>query len=171
MSRFADQQSTMEIQNTEPLHSFCTFQVDSTLYGIAVDVVQEVIRSRQTTRVPLAPKGAERLMNLRGEIVCTLNLREVLGLPTKASVSPAPTGGERPDCGDANRHMNVVIRSDKGLVSLIVDEIGDVVTVADNQSEPIPGSAGARANDLLRGAFQLDGRLLLILDADRVAAA
>ncbi|MCA9135910.1 MAG: purine-binding chemotaxis protein CheW [Planctomycetales bacterium] len=161
----------MESPEEKSQQSFCTFQVDGFWYGIEVDRVQEVIRTRPTTRVPLAPNGVRGLMNLRGKIVCALDLRDMLGLTALHARSESKDAVVQPECEFASRQMNVVIRSGVDLISLIVDEIGDVVRVTNDGYEPVPGSAGSNSASLLHGAFKLQERLLLILDADRVAAA
>jgi purine-binding chemotaxis protein CheW len=64
--------------------------------------------------------------------------------------------------------MNVVVRSDDGGISLLVDEIGDVVEVSDSSFEPVPATVQVSARELLRGVFKLERKLLLQLDADRL---
>ncbi len=95
--------------------AYCTFRVSELLFGVAVRQVQEVLRSQRTTRVPLAPFSVHGLMNLRGQIVSAIDLRKQLGLESLSE-----------DQSDA---MNVVIRTDDGPTSLMVDEIGDVIEV------------------------------------------
>ena len=63
--------------------------------------------------------------------------------------------------------MNVVVRTEDGPVSLLVDRIGDVVEVADEWFERPPETLQGSARDLITGAFKLDGQLLLVLDMDR----
>ncbi|MBN9521492.1 chemotaxis protein CheW [bacterium] len=92
------------------------------------------------------------LINLRGQIVTALDLRRRLDLP------------DRPD-GDPP--VNVVVRTDDGAVSLLVDEIGDVLDVPEAAFERSPETLAGPARGLIRGAYKLDGRLLLILDTDR----
>ena len=130
----------------------CTFTVDDLMLGVEVTQVQEVIRSQTMTRVPLASRVIHGLINLRGQIVTALDLRRRLDLP------------DRPD-GDAP--VNVVVRTDDGAVSLLVDEIGDVLDVPEGAFERPPETLAGPARDLIRGAYKLDGRLLLILDTDR----
>ncbi|MEO1614901.1 MAG: chemotaxis protein CheW [Planctomycetota bacterium] len=134
------------------MKSYCTFRVDDLLFGVEVREVQEVIRSHPTTSIPLAPALVSGLMNLRGQIVSALDLRHALGLPSE----------ENTDL------MNVVIRSSEGPISLLVNEIGDVVEVEDTRYEPLPETLQSEQRELLRGAFKLDDRLLLILDTARV---
>lgn len=133
--------------------SYCTFRVDELLFGVAVLQVQEVIRTQPTTRVPLAPSVVHGLMNLRGQIVSALDLRQRLGL------SPRP---------DNEKVMNVVIRSSDGPVSLLVDEIGEVVEVDKTRSEPPPETLQGEHRDLILGVYKLHDELLLIVDIDRV---
>ena len=91
---------------------FSTFLVNGLFFGVDVRHVQEVIRYQEMTRVPLAPAMVQGLINLRGQIVTAIDLRRRLELaPRPADQLP----------------MNVVVRTDDGAVSLLVDEIGDVV--------------------------------------------
>jgi len=131
---------------------YCTFFVDALFCGVEVMKVQEVIRCQAMTRVPLAPRVVRGLINLRGQIVTAIDLRRRLEL------------SERPD--DA-LPTNVVVRTDDGAVSLLVDEIGDVVEVDDDTFERPPETLQGVARELIRGAYKLDGRLLLILDTER----
>ena len=63
--------------------------------------------------------------------------------------------------------MNVVVRSDDGAVSLLVDEIGDVVEVEDVNYEEPPETLRGVARELIRGVYKLRERLLLILDTEK----
>jgi purine-binding chemotaxis protein CheW len=133
-------------------HQYCTFFLDGHYFGIDVLKVQEIIRFQQMTRVPLAPPVVRGLINLRGQIVMGIDLRRRLGLQ---------------DRGNHELPVNVVVQTDDGPVSLFVDEIGDVVSVSDKQFETPPQTMRGEARELVRGAYKLPERLLLILDADR----
>lgn len=135
-----------------PTQQFCTFHVDNLFLGIAVQQVQEVFRFQQMTRVPLAPSAVHGLINLRGQIVTTIDLRTRLGLP------------ERP----ANRApMNVVVRSDDGAITLLVDEIGDVQEVHADTFERPPETLKGELRSLILGTYKLPDRLLLVLDTNQ----
>ena len=131
----------------------CTFRLDGHTFGIDVLRVQEIIRHQETTRVPLAPDAVRGLINLRGQIVTAIDLRRRLNLPERS-------GGTQP--------VNVVVQTDDGAVSLLVDEIGDVATVTDVAFEPPPNTLRGPAREMIRGAYKLDGRLLLLLDSEKV---
>ena len=134
---------------------FCTFFVDGLYFGVDVQKVQEVIRYQNMTRVSLAPREVRGLINLRGQIVTAVDLRRRLSL------------SERPE---DQLPMNVVVRNDDGVVSLLVDEIGDVLDVDEDTFEPPPETLDGIARELIRGAYKLEGRLLLELDTDRTIA-
>lgn len=131
---------------------FATFYLDKLLFGVEVEKVQEVIRYQEMTRVPLAQSVVTGLINLRGQIVTALDLRRRLEFT------------ERP----AERlPMNVVVRNGEEAVSLLVDEIGDVLEVEDETFEAPPETLQGVARELIRGAYKLKDRLLLILDTEK----
>ena len=131
---------------------FATFFLNGMFFGVEVRKVQEVIRYQEMTRVPIAPAMLQGLINLRGQIIAAIDLRRRLEMPPRAE-------GQLP--------MNVVVRTDDGAVSLLVDEIGDVVTIQDDTYERLPETLTGVARDLVRGVYKLKERLLLILDTER----
>jgi purine-binding chemotaxis protein CheW len=116
--------------------------------------VQEVIRYQEMTRVPLAPAVIRGLINLRGQIVMALDLRRRFALEDRPA-SELPT--------------NVVIRTDDGAVSLLVDEIGDVLEVDEGSFEHPPETM-RQARELVRGVYKLPEHLLLVLDTARAVS-
>jgi len=131
---------------------FCTFYLDGLFFGVEVEKVQEVIRHQSMTRVPLAPKLIGGLINLRGQIVTAIDLRLRLGLR-----------GRAPD----QLPMNVVVGSDEGAISLLVDEIGDVVEVSDENFEAPPDTLQGEARQLIRGVYKLQSGLLHVLQLEK----
>jgi purine-binding chemotaxis protein CheW len=131
---------------------FCTFYLDKLLFGVELKGVQEVIRSLDMTKVPLAPAVVRGLINLRGQIVTAVDLRRRLEL------EPSPAG---------KLAMNVVVRSEDGAVSLLVDEIGDVVEVEEDSFEPPPETLRGSVRTMILGVHKLNGRLLHVLDIEK----
>jgi purine-binding chemotaxis protein CheW len=131
---------------------FCTFYLDKLLFGVELKGVQEVIRSLDITKVPLAPRVVSGLMNLRGQIVTALDLR------LRLELEPRPAG---------MRPMNVVVRSDDGAISLLVDEIGDVVEVEEDTFERPPETLRGTVRSVITGVHKLNDRLLLVLDTNK----
>lgn len=133
-----------------------TFTLDDRTYGVGVGAVQEVLRGLPRTRIPLAPRTLAGLINLRGQVLSAVDLRERLELPTRQE--------------DAEP-MLVVIRVAGEPVALLVDSIGSVVDVDETQFEPPPDTLTGRSRELILGAYKLDSRLLLALDVARAVAA
>ena len=136
-----------------PQIQYCAFEVVDLLVGIDVQLVQEVLREQDMAFVPLAPSGVRGLINLRGQIVTALDLRSRLGL------SPRPTGVKA---------MNAVIRHGDEVVSLLVDRTRDVVEPPADRFEAVPPTVSQRIREMCTGTYKLEGRLLLILDTERV---
>lgn len=131
---------------------YCTFWVDGQHFGLSVEHVQEVLRYQQMTVVPCAPSAVLGLINLRGQIVTALDLRCRLGLP------PRPEGV---------LPMNVIVRSRGEVVSLLVDDIGDVMDAGGLVLQPTPPNLPATVQDVVSGVVPLADSILLVVDADR----
>lgn len=129
-----------------------TFELAGHLFGVNVDRVQEVIRNQTTTRVPLSPPAIGGLINLRGQVVTAVDLRERLGLPS---------------AGPDHLPMNVVVRTSDGPVSLLVDVIGEVIEANDEFFESPPETLSGPGRELVLGVHKLRDRLVLVLDVDR----
>jgi len=139
---------------TTPTSQYCTFWVDGLFFGVAVSEVQEVLRYQELTAVPSGPEAVHGLINLRGQIVTALDLRCRLGLP------PRPEGA---------LPMNVIVRSRGEVVSLLVDDIGDVIDTGDLALESAPANVPSIVQDAVVGVLALPDAILLVLDADRAA--
>lgn len=134
---------------------YVTFQVADCLYGVDVTHVQEVLRPQPRTPSPLAPPTVAGLVNLRGQVVLAVDLRERLMLPAR----------------DGDEPMMVVVRVGAETVSLLVDHIGEVVTVGPETFAEPPETLPVAMRQVVRGAHRLPGTLLLVLDVGQAAAA
>lgn len=132
--------------------SFATFYIDHYLFGIEVRQVQEILRPLKVTHVPLAPNACNGLINLRGNIVLAVPFRTLLGLPAR----------EESQC------MNIVMRHQDEFYSLQVDSVGDVITPDQEGFEAPPETMPQEYRKLLRGAYRLENRILMVLDLDIV---
>jgi purine-binding chemotaxis protein CheW len=131
---------------------YCTFRLDGHLFGIPVDTVQEVLLQQSMALVPLAPPEVAGLLNLHGQIVVTIDLRVRLGLPARPDGSPT---------------VSVVVRTHEGTVSLVVDQIGDVLEPVDEMFEPVPETVPAAVRSVVDHVCKLAGELMLVLDTER----
>ncbi len=134
-------------------HHFASCLVDDLFFGIEIEKVQEVAVGAEITPVPLSSPLVRGLLNLRGHIVTAIDLRRCLQL------------SERP----ADRQpVSLILRTDGAWVCLLVDGVGDVLEVNDDDFEFPPETLRGRSREFIRGAYKLDGSLLLALDTERV---
>jgi len=128
---------------------YCTLRAGDLYLGIDVEKIQEVLRDTSITPVPLAHSAIRGLINLRGQIVTAIDLRQRLGL------EPAdPTKGI----------STMVLGTDDEPLALVVDSVGDVVHVDEDSFEPPPDTLKGEARRMILGAHKLDRELLLVLN-------
>jgi purine-binding chemotaxis protein CheW len=147
--------SGAEAVSTDDIRQFTTFHVENLYFGVDVLKVQEVMRHQGMTGVPLAPAVVKGLINLRGQIVTAIDMRCRLGLPPRD-----------PGC----QLTNIVVRYGDEAISLLVDEIGDVLQVGADKFERRPDNLDPRMRDLISGVYKLNSRLLLVLDIAQAVA-
>lgn len=132
---------------------FITMIVGEQLFGLPVLIVQDVLGSQKITRIPLAPSEVAGSLNLRGRIVTAIDLRRRLALP--------PMEGE-------NRNMSIVVDHHGELYSLIIDSVGEVLSVPQDRFERNPSTLDPRWASVAAGIYRLDDRLLVVLDVEQV---
>ncbi|MFP4514332.1 MAG: chemotaxis protein CheW [Acidimicrobiales bacterium] len=134
-----------------------TFRLAGLRFGIDAGDVREALQGQPLTVVPHAPAEISGLMNLRGEVVVALDLRTRLHLPMSAEPDSS-----RPPL------MNLVVTVGSEPVSLLVDEIDDVIAFDAGDIERVPDTVDPHLTSFLAGVHQQPDGLLLILDLARV---
>jgi purine-binding chemotaxis protein CheW len=132
---------------------WATFFLASEQFAVPVEDVQEVLLSQPLTPVPLAPEQIVGLLNLRGAIMPAVDLRTRLGFERVAS---SPT------------QKFLVLKTTEGLVSIVVDDIGDVFELAGEGWRPVPDTLEATHRQAVFGIFPMDGQMLLGLNTRAV---
>ncbi|MAF91726.1 MAG: chemotaxis protein CheW [Bdellovibrionota bacterium] len=140
-----------EVLNTENVQ-YCTFQIGEDFFGVDVLKVQEVIKPLQLTEIPKSDEVVCGLMNLRGNIVTQISLRRLFGLQEN----------------EDNEHMNVIVNTSDGLLSLKVDQIDDVQSLNMSSFETTPDTLDVKIRKYVKGIHKLDGRLLVVLDLEEI---
>ena len=132
---------------------FVTMRVGEQLFGISVLAVQDVMRHQQIAPIPLAAKVIAGSLNVRGRIVTAIDMRKRLGLAARDSVEAG---------------MLVVVDYQHELFALMVDAVGDVLSLSMNRMEKVPANMDAGWRSVAVGVFKLDSELLVILDVSSV---
>jgi purine-binding chemotaxis protein CheW len=139
--------------SAEGQHDFVSFTVAGQLLGIPVLKVQDVLGPQRITRIPLAPKEVAGSLNLRGRIVTAIDLRLRLGL-------------DRREQGQTS--MSIVVEHHGELYSLIVDSVGEVLSLDAGAYERNPPTLDPRWRDFSDGIYRLNGSLLVVLDVSQL---
>lgn len=135
------------------LQEFVTFKIENQMFGISVLQVQDILRPTDIAFIPLAPPEVRGSINLRGRIVTVIDVRIRLGL--------APIGKE-------DNIMGVTIESENELYTLLVDEIGEVLSLDPKTQDKVPGTLGENWREFALSIFQLEQELMIVLDVDQL---
>ena len=141
-------------QKNEALVEVCSVRVGKTLFGLPIQHILEIIGSAHPQPIPLAPGFVGGLVHYRGDVLTTVTLRYLLDLP--------PLEG---------RQDILVLESAGSCFGLLVDSVGEVLTVSAVDYEPNPSILDERRRALLAGAYKLKDSLLVMLDPERLDPA
>jgi purine-binding chemotaxis protein CheW len=135
------------------LVQFSTFWLVDELFGVDALRVQEILSYQEISPVPLAPEYVKGLINLRGQIVTVLDLRRRLGFEPLE---------------DETTGTNLIVNSHEGPMSLLVDQIGNVLDLPSDRLAPPPGTIRGVAVQYIQAVCQLEDDLLILLDIDSI---
>ncbi|MCB1530891.1 MAG: chemotaxis protein CheW [Rhodospirillales bacterium] len=147
-------QATASVETEKQTHlqsskEFLTILIAGQLFGIPILQVQDVLGEQEVTKVPLAPPAVLGSLNLRGRVVTAINVRNCLGLPPQE---------------ERHKEMSVVVEHETELYSLIIDEVGDVMSLKNKDFESAPATLDPVWKNISLGIYKLEGRILVILD-------
>lgn len=142
----------MQSENTD-ICEYVTVVICGQRFGVPVLLVQDVLRELPLTHIPLSPSEISGSLNLRGRVVTAIDLRVRLGMERREKGVPS---------------MNVVVEQAGELYSLIVDAVGDVLSLSMDTYEPSPVTMDEKWRGFTEGLHRLDGDLMLVLNIDEV---
>jgi purine-binding chemotaxis protein CheW len=138
-------------QKAEALVEVCSVRLGKTLFGVPITHILEIVGTSQPQPVPLAPGYVGGLVHYRGDVLTTVSLRHLLGLPPREGTQDI-----------------LVLESAGGIFGLLVDSVGEVLTVRATDYEANPSILDERRRGLLAGAYKLKDSLLVMLDPERL---
>lgn len=152
---YEDAESALNSQSKE----FLTIIIAGQRFGIPILQVQDVLGEQTVTKIPLAPPEVAGSLNLRGRIVTAIDVRCRLGIDAK-------------DDGDSSHSdMGVVVEHENELYSLIIDAVGDVLRLNDENFETTPTTLDPLWREISSGIYRLKGELLVILDVPKFVSS
>ncbi len=144
-----------EVLAMDKQQDFVTFIVGGQMFGIPVLQVQDILKPEKIATIPLAPPAVKGSINLRGRIVTVIDVRTRLGLKPRED-------------GKLDDNMAVTVENGQDLYTLLVDNIGDVVSLSADLYESNPSTLDARWREFSEGIYRLSDRLLVVLDVERM---
>jgi purine-binding chemotaxis protein CheW len=159
MSSKSTQGTDLALSRESAVHAsleMCSVRVGQSLFGVPITHILEIVGNTRPRPVPLAPAFVGGLVHYRGDVLTTVSLRHLLGLPNQTSQ------------GKDSRHDILVLESSGGCFGLLVDSVAEVLTVSAADHEPNPSTLDARRSALLAGAYKLPQGLLVMLDPERL---
>lgn len=145
-----------DVAHVQGSDDFVTMTIADQLFGIPVLQVQDVLGHQKITRIPLAPPEVAGSLNLRGRIVTAIDVRLRLGLPARSKDAKDKSG------------MSIVVDHRGELYSLMVDSVGEVLSLSSDDFERNPATLDIRWRDLSTGIYRLNNTLLVVLDVSRL---
>jgi purine-binding chemotaxis protein CheW len=137
----------------ESLTAFVTFSVADHHFGVPVNRVQDILTPDTIAGVPLGPAEVRGLINLRGRIVTVIDVRTRLSLDAAAAEGPRKC---------------VTVESEGEFYTLLVDTVGDVVSLNERSRESNPATLDPLWRDMANGVFRTGDKLLVSLDVERL---
>lgn len=138
-------------ENATALVEVCSVRVGSSLFGMPITHILEIVGGARPRPVPLAPGFVGGLVHYRGDVLTTVSLRQVLALPAKEGAQDI-----------------LVLESAGGCFGLLVDSVGEVLTVSPSDHEPNPSILDEHRRALFAGTYKLKDKLLVMLDPERL---
>ncbi|HWA93632.1 MAG TPA: chemotaxis protein CheW [Terracidiphilus sp.] len=135
--------------STETSVELCSVRVDTGSFGVPIAHILEIVGNAQPQPVPLAPEFVGGLVHYRGDVLTTVSLRQLLGMPQLE---------EEQDI--------LVLESSHGTFGLLVDSVGEVLTVPSSAHEPNPSTLDESCRELFAGTYKLKDGLLVMLNPE-----
>jgi purine-binding chemotaxis protein CheW len=134
-------------------HKYATFYLNGICFGVPIEKVQEVLEFQEITPVPLAPAVLPGIINLRGQILTTIDLKTRLQLA---------------DSDSKQSQMMIVVRTSEGPMNLVVDKIGAVRDVNPDLFEKPMETLPAEVRAVTTHVCKLKEHLLLVLETEKI---
>jgi purine-binding chemotaxis protein CheW len=144
---------TTKMEETGELRQFISFSVGEEEYGLELLRVKEVIRVREVTWLPKAPSFVKGIINLRGDVIPIIDLRDKFGLETREQTSQTRV---------------IVVEVEGRLMGMVVDSASQVVRIPADQIDPPPPVVGGFSREFITGVGKLEDRLVILLNTDAV---
>lgn len=142
-----------EAVDTSHSKQFVVFKLDKEEYGLDIQRVLEIVEPSVITRVPRAPKFVKGVINLRGEIIPVMGLRERFGLPP---------------IEDTEETRIIIFKVNESSIGAIVDAVAEVIHLSPDEIEGLSNFSSDNSLDFIYGVGKIDARIVTLLNLDKL---
>jgi len=129
------------------------FRIGEESFAAPISKVQEIIRNSSIVKIPKAPDFVEGVINLRGNVICVIDLRKRFGMLPRET---------------ADKQLVIIAEVGEVVVGLQVDSVSDVFIVRGDQFQKIPAMAVGIDQKFIRGIVKRDEKMIIVTDIDRI---
>jgi purine-binding chemotaxis protein CheW len=141
---------------TDSIDQLISFSIGDEEFGVDIHTVKEVIKYREITSLPKAPAFVKGIINLRGDVIPIIDLRERFGM-------------DRIEYSNMTRI--IVVEVDGRSIGTVVDSVSHVIRIDSGQIEPPPPCVGKISADYIRGIGKVGERLVVLLRINKILTA
>ena len=138
---------------SEGLTQLISFTVGDEDYGVNIQTVKEVIRKRDITKLPKAPTFVKGVINLRGDVIPIIDLREKFGIEHREYT---------------NMTRVIVVEIDGKSIGMVVDSVSHVTRIEKDQIEPPPPCVGKGSEEFIMGVGKIAEKLIVMLNISNI---
>ncbi|SMC35865.1 chemotaxis protein CheW [Papillibacter cinnamivorans] len=143
------QEEILELEEDTQKGKFLTFSLGKEVYAIEIKFVTEIIGIQPITEVPELPNYVKGIINLRGKIIPVIDIRLRF---------------KKPPADYTDRTCIIVVEMKDVSIGLIVDNVSEVLSIADDDIVPPPEISQGTENRYLKAIGKVEGEVKLILE-------
>ena len=133
---------------------YIVVKIGSEQYGIDISYVDNIVRMQKITRVPKAQSYFKGIINLRGEIVAVMSIRNKMGLE---------------DDVFTNASRIIILKlEEKGSIGIIVDEVKEVMTLSEDEIDKAVNSPKDGRGNFINGIGKNGDELVSLFEINSI---
>ncbi|NLK43012.1 MAG: chemotaxis protein CheW [Tissierellia bacterium] len=133
-------------------NKYVIFTLDKEYYGIPIDNVISIEKMLKATRIPNGPKYLKGVINLRGEVIPLIDLRQKLNMSLK----------------EIDKNSRIIVVTNEDIVAgLIVDSSSEVIEIHEEDIDEVPSNENNNLS-YIYGIGKTKDRLIILLELSKV---
>lgn len=137
----------------ETINQYVIFKLEEEYYGIAINFVETIEKVLEITRLPNSPQYVKGVINLRGEVIPVIDLRERFGMNSNPLTEESRI---------------IIVSSEEIIVGILVDSSSEVLTIENDNIDNTNGLINAFEDNYIKGIGKIEDRMVIILDIMKI---